>query len=145
MYRLIYKSKSVAPIKWDLVEQVLHASEKGNQEHEISGVLLSTNTHFLQVMEGRYEDVNETFIKIARDNRHTEIKLIAFELIDARLFAGWGMRGIGVFDFNKDIEEMLIKKYGEEDGGVRFPLESWRVLAMIDDINMVHNLPSWKA
>ena len=144
MYRLIYKSRSIKPIEWETIESILHSSEKDNTEHEISGLLLSTNTHFLQILEGRYEDINETFMKIVKDERHTDVKLISFEVIDARLFQGWGMRGIGVFNFNTDIEKMLMDKYGMEDGSVKFPLEQWRVLAMINDINMVHNLPSWK-
>ena len=144
MYRLIYKSRSINPIEWETIESILHSSEKDNTEHEISGLLLSTNTHFLQILEGRYEDINETFMKIVKDERHTDVKLISFEVIDARLFQGWGMRGIGVFNFNTDIEKMLMDKYGMEDGSVKFPLEQWRVLAMINDINMVHNLPSWK-
>lgn len=144
MYRLIYKSKSIKEIDWETIESILHSSEKDNTEHEISGLLLSTNTHFLQILEGRYEDINDTFMKIVRDDRHTDVKLISFEVTDARLFQGWGMRGIGVFNFNQDIEKMLMEKYGEEDGSVKFPLEQWRVLAMVNDINMVHNLPSWK-
>ena len=144
MYRIIYKSKSIKPIEWQTIEDILHASEKDNTKHEISGLLLSTETHFLQILEGRYEDINDTFMKIVRDDRHTDVQLISFEVIDARLFQGWGMRGIGVFNFNTDIEKTLMDKYGEEDGSVRFPLESWRVLAMVNDINMVHNLPSWK-
>lgn len=145
MYRLIYKSKSIQEIEWQTVEDILHASEKGNEAHEISGLLLSTNTHFLQIIEGKYEDVNDIFMKIARDERHNQIKLICFEVIDARLFSGWGMRGIGIFNFNKDIEKMLMDKYGEEDGSIRFPLEAWRVLSLVNDINMVQQLPSWKA
>ncbi len=145
MYRLIYKSKSIQEIDWQTVEDILHASEKGNEEHEISGLLLSTNTHFLQIIEGKYEDVNDIFMKIAKDERHNQIKLICFEVIDARLFSGWGMRGIGIFNFNKDIEKMLMDKYGEEDGSVRFPLEAWRVLSLVNDINMVQQIPSWKA
>ena len=144
MYRLIYKSKGIKEIDWETIESILHSAEKDNTEHEISGLLLSTNTHFLQILEGRYEDINDTFMKIARDDRHTDVKLISFEVTDARLFQGWGMRGIGVFNFNQDIEKMLMDKYGEEDGSVRFPLEQWRVLGMVNDINMVHNLPSWK-
>ena len=144
VYRLIYKSKGIKEIDWETIESILHCAEKDNTEHEISGLLLSTNTHFLQILEGRYEDINDTFMKIARDDRHTDVKLISFEVTDARLFQGWGMRGIGVFNFNQDIERMLMDKYGEENGSVRFPLEQWRVLAMVNDINMVHNLPSWK-
>ncbi len=35
-----------------------------------------------------------------------------------RLFGGWGMRGIGAFDFNVLIEKQLKDKYGEEEEGI---------------------------
>ena len=143
MYRLIYKSRCNGEITWDLVKSILHASEKSNAEHEISGVLLATAQHFLQVIEGRFEDVNQTFMSIVRDPRHRDIQLVSFNCVDARLFGGWGMRGIGVFDFNKDLARQLMDKYGEEEGGVHFPLEEWLVLAMINDIRMVHEPPDW--
>jgi hypothetical protein len=54
------------------------------------------------------------------------------------------MRGIGAFDFNKDIERQLMDKYGEEDGGIHFPLEEWQALAMLNDIKMMGDLPEWK-
>lgn len=145
MYRLIYKSRSVGKIDWNTIEHILHASEKQNTAHDISGILLATDSHFLQILEGRYEDVNDTFIRIVRDPRHDQIRMVSFDVIDAKLFSGWGMRGIGAFDFNNDLEAMLKEKYGEEDDGVKFPLEEWMVLAMVQDIKMVHDLPSWKA
>lgn len=144
MYRLIYKSTCSKEIDWPLVEGILHESEKNNQEKEISGVLLATNKHFLQVIEGKYEAVNDLFMHIVKDKRHTNLKLISFHVVDSVIFSGWGMRGLGVFDFNKDLEASLMKKYGEEDGSVKFPLEEWVALSMINDIRMVHHLPSWK-
>ena len=145
MYRLIYKSRSVGEIDWDVVKEILHRCEKNNAENEITGVLLATDTHFLQVLEGRYEDVNRTFMRIVKDPLHNEIQLIAFSVIDSRIFSHWGMKGIGVFDLNKEVEFELMQKYGEEEGSVKFPLEEWMVLAMINDINMVHKLPNWKS
>ena len=144
MYRLIYKSRSTVELDWDVIKDILHKSEVNNERSGITGTLLATDTHFLQVFEGRFEDVNTTFMRIVRDTRHTDIKLVSFSVVDARLFSGWGMRGIGVFDFNKDIERQLIGKYGEEDGGIRFPLEEWMALAMVHDINMLGDLPEWK-
>ena len=55
------------------------------------------------------------------------------------------MKGIGVFDINRDIETELIRKYGEEDGGLRFPLEEWMALALIQDVQLIGGLPTWKA
>ena len=144
MYRLIYRSRSKAKITWDLVREIMHASEVHNKEGGLSGVLLATNSHYLQVLEGPYEAVNETFMRIAGDSRHMDIKLVSFNIIDARVFESWGMLGIGVFDLNKDLENELKIKYGEEDGELLFPLDEWKVLAMVQDINLMSEQPNWK-
>ena len=88
--------------------------------------------------------MNSVFRRIARDQRHKELSIIGFGVIDARIFGGWGMRGVGAFDFNLQIETELKHKYGEEDGGIRFPFEEWQALAMINDIKMTGDLPDWK-
>lgn len=144
MYRLIYKSKSLRPLNWDIVRDITDKSEANNEPCGVTGVLLASRTHFLQVLEGNFESINQVFRRIVKDERHCELSLISFSVVDARLFVGWGMRGIGAFDFNKKIEEELIRKYGEEDGGIHFPLEEWQALAMINDIKMIGDLPSWK-
>jgi hypothetical protein len=144
MYRMIYKSRSVAPLDWEIVRSITGASEDSNSACGVTGVLLASRTHFLQVLEGNFEAVNAVFRRIARDERHTQLSIISFSVVDARLFDGWGMRGIGAFDFNKSIEKELKDKYGEEEGGIHFPLEEWQVLAMINDIKMTQELPDWK-
>jgi hypothetical protein len=144
MYRMIYKSRSVAPLDWEIVRSITGASEDSNAACGVTGVLLASRTHFLQVLEGNFEAVNAVFRRIARDERHTQLSIISFSVVDARLFDGWGMRGIGAFDFNKSIETELKDKYGEEEGGIHFPLEEWQVLAMINDIKMTQELPDWK-
>jgi len=144
MYRLIYKSRSTVPLNWDIVRDITSASEATNAAHGITGVLLASRTHYLQALEGKFEDVNTVFRRIVRDNRHSELSLIGFSVIDARLFCGWGMRGIGAFDFNKRIETELKDKYGTEEEGIHFPLEEWQALAMINDIKMMRDLPDWK-
>ena len=137
MYRLIYKSKSNSEITWEQVKEIMHSSDTHNRESGISGILLATSSHFLQVLEGPYEMVNETFMRIIKDNCHSDIKLISFNAIDTRIFQDWGMLGIGVFNLNSQLESSLKEKYGEEDNGVKFPLEEWKALALINDINLV--------
>jgi len=144
MYRLIYRSRSKEKITWDLVREIMHTSDVHNSETGISGVLLATNSHFLQVLEGPYEKVNETFMRIACDSRHTEIKLVSFNVIDARIFESWGMLGVGVFNLNKDLEKALKDKYGVEDGELVLPLDEWKVLAMVQDIKLTSEQPEWK-
>ena len=144
MYRIIYQSRSVEPLNWEIVRSIGTVSERNNKEQDVTGVLLASRTHFLQALEGRYEDVNSVFRRIVRDDRHDEINIVGFSVIDARLFGGWGMRGIGTFDFNLEIEAELKRKYGEISGGIKFPLEEWQALAMLNDIKMTLELPDWK-
>lgn len=145
MYRLCYKSKSTSEINWDTVRDILHTSEANNSTAGITGLLMATSSHYLQVLEGPFESINKTFMRIVKDSRHHEINLIGFTVVDARLFEGWGMKGLGIFELNKDIEENLINKYGKEtDGSLHFPLEEWMVLSLIQDINLMGELPDWK-
>jgi len=141
---MIYKSRSSAQMTLELVREIATPSEIRNEQAGLTGVLLATQTHFLQVIEGTFEEVNRVFQRICRDDRHYDLMLISFAVIDARLFGGWGMRGIGVFDLNTKLESALMKKYGEEDGGIRFPLEEWAALAFVNDIKMMRDLPEWK-
>lgn len=137
MYRLIYKSRSTRKIDWDLVNEIITSSEAGNVEAGITGVLLATETHFLQVIEGEFEPINRVFLRIARDPRHDEIQLISFACVESRLFGGWAMHGIGIFDFNRDLMADLIEQYGGEDGSFRFPIEDWKVLSLISDLRVI--------
>ena len=144
MYRLIYKSRASHPLDWTVVSEILNQSEENNSAATITGFLLASKTHFLQVIEGTFEDVNALFLRIARDTRHHELQILSYEVIDARLFETWAMKGLGVFDINTPLVRKLIEKYGEQDGGVRFPLESCVALAMIFDIQAIQELPEWK-
>ena len=134
MYRLIYKSRSKMPANWDLVNSIIGSSQEGNAELDVSGILLATQSHFLQVLEGSFEKVNELYYTIVKDPRHDQVQLISFTCAEERIFASWTMHGIGVFNFNRELAERLRQTYGEEDGDVRLPTEEWQALALIADI-----------
>ena len=61
MYRIIYKSRSVTPLNWDIVRSITSTSEKNNEALGVTGVLMASRTHFMQVLEGKFEDVNTVF------------------------------------------------------------------------------------
>lgn len=144
MYRLIYKSESVDILDWEQVRDILNHSEQNSEHAGITGTLLATEHHFLQVIEGKYEEVNKLFMTITHDKRHTNIQLISFDLIDSRLFAGWGMKGLGLFDVNSEQAQALQQKYGSRLGELELPLENWQALSLINDLNMMKDLPDWK-
>lgn len=134
MYRLIYKSRASRRIDWDFVNELIGASEPSNEAAGITGVLLASDTHFLQVLEGDFDAINRVFLRIARDPRHEDVQLVSFGCVESRLFGGWSMHAIGIFDFKQDLIDDLVEQYGEEEGSVRFPVEDWKVLALIADL-----------
>jgi len=137
MYRLIYKSRSDRAIDWNLVNEIISSSEEYNAKEGITGILLATRTHFLQVIEGDFEEINKVFLRIARDPRHEDVQLISFACVESRLFGGWAMHGVGLFDFNEELIKQLIEQYGEQEGNVYFPVEDWKVLGLISDLRVI--------
>lgn len=132
LYSLIYKSRCKGPADWDLVNSVLASSSRNNPEAEITGVLVATETHFLQVIEGEYELLNATFERIARDPRHDTVQLISFGQIEKRQFADWAMHGIGLFDLNQELVSALCSKFGEDNGNVRLPSTLHESMALLN-------------
>lgn len=140
MYRLIYKSRSIVKLDQETVKDILHRSQDMNEKHQVSGALIATKTHFLQALEGSYDDVNKTFFRIVHDPRHEEIELVSFVPVSRRLFDGWTMKGFGIFDLNLELEDRLKKKYGDEEGGVKLPCEEWSALSLMHDIRIITDL-----
>jgi len=129
---LIYKSRCKGLANWDLVESILASSMRNNPANDITGVLVVTETHFLQVLEGPFEPLNATFERIARDMRHEGTQLISFTAIRERRFTDWAMHGIGLFDLNQELKSSLCLKFGEENGNVRLPNSAHEVMELLD-------------
>jgi len=55
---LIYKSRCKGLATWDVVNSILASSERNNPDEGITGVLVATETSFLQVLEGEFEAVH---------------------------------------------------------------------------------------
>ena len=137
MYRLIYKSKTTQKLDKETFRDILYTSAQMNGASGVTGALLATRSHYLQFLEGEYDAVNDTFSRIIEDPRHSKVELIAFRPVDKRLFSAWEMKGFGIFQLNRDLEAMLKEKYGEEDGGVRFPHEESDSLSLLNDVKMI--------
>jgi len=129
---LIYKSRCKDLANWDLVDSILASSTRNNLANDITGVLVATETHFLQVLEGEYKAVNETFERIARDTRHDTVQLISFIEAKERKYSEWSMHGIGLFDLNRELESRLFLKFGEDSGNVRLPSSTHEVMDLLD-------------
>jgi hypothetical protein len=132
LHSLIYKSHCKNLANWDLVNSILVSSTRNNSENDITGVLVATETHFLQVLEGSFENLNATFQRIARDERHDTVQIIRFTEIKERQFADWAMHGIGLFDLNQELQSRFCSKFGEDNGNFRLPSTTHEVMDLLD-------------
>ncbi|MDD2737950.1 MAG: BLUF domain-containing protein [Methylomonas lenta] len=91
MIRLVYMSHAVKPFSTDELMSLLRQCRKGNEANGITGVLLYFNECFVQVLEGKEEDVNKAFQKLKRDPRHQNIVELERSYIKVREFPNWSM------------------------------------------------------
>ena len=129
---ITYKSRSKDAADLDLVNSILTSSTRNNSANGITGVLVATKTHFLQVLEGEFDALNTTFQRISSDPRHDKIQLISFTEIEERKFGEWAMHGIGLFDLNQELAVNLCHRFGEENGDIRLPIRIREVTDFLD-------------
>ena len=129
---ITYKSHSKDAADLDLVNSILASSTRNNSANGITGVLVATRTHFLQVLEGEFDALNTTFQRISSDPRHDKIQLISFTEIEERKFGEWAMHGIGLFDLNQELAVKLCHRFGEENGDIRLPSRIREVTDFLD-------------
>lgn len=88
--RLVYASLRQSLTSQDLVD-ILEQSEARNAVDGITGALVVTPEHYVQMLEGQREVVTACYERIRRDPRHSHVGLILFELVEERLFPDWSM------------------------------------------------------
>ena len=91
LIQLIYKSR---PFGFDnaTLNAILIEARASNPCHDITGALICRADLYLQILEGPEDAVDSTFKRIARDDRHLEIKELYRVPATKRLFPDWAMR-----------------------------------------------------
>lgn len=91
LVQLIYTSR---PFGFDnaTLNAILIEARHSNPKHDITGSLICRADIYLQLLEGPDVSVDATFKRIARDNRHLEIKELYRAPAAKRLFPDWAMR-----------------------------------------------------
>ncbi|MEL7012390.1 MAG: BLUF domain-containing protein [Pseudomonadota bacterium] len=97
--RLVYQSQSL--INPDTVtfqkelDGILAMSQVANEKVGLTGQLLCHRDIFVQILEGPEDSVDETFERICRDPRHTDVEVLDDGYQDHRMFKDWSMGCIG--------------------------------------------------
>ena len=97
----------------------------------ITGLLIFNGTHFLQLIEGTEQAIDELVEKLRRDPRHSGLEIRDQRRIDERSFVDWSMELIRVesryFEARQTIAERLPQSVPE-------PIRE-RILAMTERIS----------
>ncbi len=91
VHRLIYISKRTLGLGADDVAQILESARRNNAPREVTGMLIVTESMFIQALEGDAGAVHEIFGKIMPDPRHTDVEVISDASAPSRAFADWSM------------------------------------------------------
>lgn len=90
--RLVYRSTSLVPHDDVATLQAIFAtSQRNNKRHNITGCLAQPDGHFVQVIEGAVDRVDELMARIVADARHDNVVQLDEWIIQARLFVSWNM------------------------------------------------------
>jgi len=91
LVRLTYTSRPGEQLGIHEVDTILTTSKRNNATNHISGILVYGDHFFLQCLEGPRNEVNDTYLRIAGDKRHTDCMLLRYEHVDCRIFGQWAM------------------------------------------------------
>lgn len=93
VWRTVYISKAVGKAGQNLLSivEILGESQRNNARDGLTGLLLSHDGWFLQVLEGDRGRIAMLMARLARDPRHTDIQVLAEGEAPDRAFADWSM------------------------------------------------------
>ena len=91
MKRIIYISRAAPSLRAHDIARILLASRRNHQANGMSGFRVYRSGHFLQVLEGLDQLVDQTYAAILKDTRHTNCDLISDDVIYGPDFGNWLM------------------------------------------------------
>ncbi len=96
MKRLKYVSEFSRYIAPEEIHDIVEKASVNNAKLDISGILMSGDGLFFQILEGPEEVVDALYQKICKDDRHTKVMTVSDDSIEERLFSTWGMRNLDI-------------------------------------------------
>ncbi len=91
MFQFVYVSSAVVLLSDEELKNLLEVSRRRNRECDVTGLLLYVSGNFIQLLEGRQEDVLATRARIEADKRHRGIVPLLEGPCAKRDFPDWSM------------------------------------------------------
>lgn len=84
---LIYCSKAIATLANEDLGVIINIANTKSRSMGISSVLCFAHGHFIQLLEGNGERINELYTEISQKTQHSRIQLISFKVAEKNSFA----------------------------------------------------------
>lgn len=96
LYCMAYVSEisSKALISSSALNDIAQVSIDNNKKNKITGILCYGDGYFFQYVEGSEHALTELKNKLLVDPRHQQIRILAFDRIDERLFEKWSLQSL---------------------------------------------------
>ena len=130
LVRLLYASRAAKSQTPKTIAAILAECQRNNPQRGITGVLCYSDDIYLQVLEGGRDAVCETFNAIVRDPRHESVRLLSFDEISERRFAGWSMGQVNIGKINSS----LLLKYAEKAELNPFSVSGKVSMALLEEL-----------
>lgn len=104
---LAYTSLAALDLTASDLEAIHQTARELNALDGITGLLIFNGTHFLQIIEGSEDAINELVERLRRDVRHSGLEIRDEQRLTARAFPDWSMQMVRVStDFGETRENV---------------------------------------
>lgn len=115
LLQLTYISDIPSSLTASDIAAIHQQANLNNQQLGLTGLLLHTGRHFMQLLEGPAPLVRSRFAIIAADPRHQQVRLISERSIASRQFPNWHMGLKRLLDQDEDADlTAVINLYGQQ-------------------------------
>jgi hypothetical protein len=108
--RIVYASRKLSEVSPADLQQILETAHANNRRNGVTGMLCFNRKYFMQILEGGRTAVNETYNRVVRDHRHSDVVLLDYSPIDCRDFGSWAMGYVSEAGLTED----LLLKFGRK-------------------------------
>lgn len=70
---------------------MLEKARKRNKEKGVTGLIIETRDHFIQILEGEEKHISETFQRIKQNPLHQHLRIVYHKGVSNREFSEWTM------------------------------------------------------
>lgn len=108
---LIYVSRAAPDIEADDLDRIHRSAVNLNALDGITGLLVYNGSHFLQIVEGASDAIDDLLQRLRRDPRHSDLEVVDETMVEAISFPDWSMSLVkvsaGRFDARDDLGAQL--------------------------------------